>query len=247
LDPGVTDWSALRDCYGPATEVPALFAAAEPDIHSPIWTDLWGRLCHQGTVYQASFHALPLLAEIAGRWSPTQRLMPLLLAGDIVCSVDQPYGDVDALVSYPAEVAQLHALTKESLADAWESDSYVYLLKALLAFEGEPVWGERLDGVNSAEYEVACPHCDEATFVAFGQWGTFTTQDSMYVRDAVAPRLPLLPADPADLHGIGRRLYLRAIADGHPDVATKLTYVLGRADCPACGKRFPLDDAVAQL
>lgn len=197
----MTDWSQLRHAYGAADDVLDLLARAEPDQRSPVWGELWSRLCHQGTVYPASFPALSMLMEIAGRWSTAQRTMPLVLAADIVSSVDQPYGDIDPHVSYPSEIARLRVLTEETLESSDfddDSSTYVYLLKALLAFEGVEVWGAHLDGLNSEEYEVACPRCAEETFVAFGQYGTFTTQDSMYMRDTGSKRLPLLPADPAD-------------------------------------------------
>jgi hypothetical protein len=118
-------------------------------------------------------------------------------------------------------------------------------LQSLLVFEGVDVWGEQLDGLNNEEYEVYCPHCDEEVYVAFGQYGAFSTQDDMYVNDNGSTRLPLLPANPSELGGTGGRLHTRAIADGHPDVATKLTFVFGRADCPACRERFQVDEAVA--
>jgi hypothetical protein len=230
-----------------ADDVPGLFARAEPDRRSPVWGELWSRLCHQGTVYPASFPALSVLTEIAGRWSTAQRVMPLVLAADIVSSVDQHYGDIDPHVSYSSEVARLKVLTEETLQSSDlddDSSTYVYMLKALLAFEGVEVWGEHLDGLNSEEYAVACPQCDEDTYVAFGQYGTFTTQHSMYMCDTDSKRLPLVPAAPADLAGVGKRLHARAISDGHPDVAAKLTYVFGSADCPACGERFRVDEAI---
>ena len=243
----MTDWSKLRHAYGPADDIPGLFAQAEPDQRSPVWGELWSRLCHQGTVYSASFAALPMLTQIAGRWPSAQRTMPLTLAGHIVASVDQRDGDVDPYVSYPLEIARLRALTEETLQRADLGDdagTYVYLLQALLAFERVEVWSQHLDGLNSEEYEVSCPHCDEECFVAFGRYGAFATQDSMYMRDTGSDRRPLVPADPAELAGIGKRLHARALADGHPDVATKVTYAFGRADCPACGTRFRVDEAI---
>ena len=51
-----------------------------------------------------------VLTEIAGRWSPAQRTMPLALAADIVSSVEQPYGDLDPHVTYSCEIARLRAL-----------------------------------------------------------------------------------------------------------------------------------------
>ncbi|WP_231921326.1 hypothetical protein [Micromonospora auratinigra] len=198
-------------------------------------------------MYPASFPALPVLTELAGRWPGAQRTMPLALAADIVSSVDQPYGEVDPHVTHAADIARLRTLTEETLGGADlddDSSTYVHMLRALLAFDGDEVWGAHLDGLNDEEYEVACPHCEEEIFVAFGRYGAFTTQDGMYLRDTGAERLPLRPADPADLAGVGKRLHARAIADGHPDVAEKLTYVFGHADCAACGERFRVDEAV---
>jgi hypothetical protein len=236
--------------YGPADDIPGLLAQAEPDPSSPVWDELWSRLCHQGTVYSASFAALPMLTDIAGRWSTAQRSMPLVLAGAIVSSADQQGVRVDPHASYRVEIAALRGLTEEALQSsdlAGESGTYVHMLMALLAFEGVKLWSEQLDGLNNDEYEVACPRCGDECFVAFGEYGAFTTQDSMYMRESDSPRLPLVPAAPAKLPRIGRRLHDRAIADGHPDVATKLTYVFGHADCPACGKRFRVDKAVAAM
>lgn len=61
-------WSDVSDCFGPATSVPSLLdhlnssSSAERDAAI---VDLWGRLCHQGTVYEASAYAVPLLFEAA--------------------------------------------------------------------------------------------------------------------------------------------------------------------------------------
>jgi hypothetical protein len=230
----MTDWSQLRHAYGPADDIPGLLAQAEPDMDSPMWEELWSRLCHQGTVYSASPAALPGLTEMAGRWSPADRTMPLVLAAAIVARV------AEADVGYPSEIARLTALTEETLVSSpLDSDTYVYLLQALLAFEGVEVWGEELDRLNDEEFEVRCPHCFEDSSVEVSS--SFAAR----MRDSGDDRPPLVPADPAELMGIGKRLYERATADGQPDIATKFTYVFGRADCPACGERFRVDEAVA--
>lgn len=58
------DWSTVRACYGPATPVPGLLqqlASPLPRERSDAITELWGCLCHQGTVYEASAIAAPFL------------------------------------------------------------------------------------------------------------------------------------------------------------------------------------------
>ena len=73
------DWSDLQACYGPATSVPALLqqlASRQADERSDAISDLWGCLCHQGTVYEASAAAVPFLfAELP----PDRQLRRLVL------------------------------------------------------------------------------------------------------------------------------------------------------------------------
>jgi hypothetical protein len=62
------DWAALRACYGPATEIPVLItqlANPNPAERNEAIARLWGCLCHQGTVYEASAAAVPLLFRAA--------------------------------------------------------------------------------------------------------------------------------------------------------------------------------------
>jgi hypothetical protein len=243
----MTDWVQLTHAYGSAQDIPGLLERAVPDPNSPVWTDLWSRLCHQGTVYAASFAAVPALSQMARQWSAADRVMPLALAGAIVASVDRPHDAEDPRVSFPAEVRDLAGLTDEALREPGlreDPGTYIYLLQALLAFEGVAVWGEWLDGVNDGEYEVPCPSCGVENFVAFGPYGHFTTLDSMYMNEPDAERIPLQPKQPHDLGSPGRRLHARALADGQTDLADRLTYVFGNARCAECGAVFQVDRAV---
>jgi len=82
------NWRHLQDAYGTADSIPLLLADVSPNPHDEIWGQLWSRLCHQGSVYSASFAALPTLLTMAGSWVPTARLMPLTLAAAIIGSQD---------------------------------------------------------------------------------------------------------------------------------------------------------------
>ena len=64
------NWASLQAAYGPAKDVPALLHRLNSPSHaerSTAITDLWGCLCHQGTVYEASAVAAPLLLDAAQR------------------------------------------------------------------------------------------------------------------------------------------------------------------------------------
>lgn len=243
----MTDWTQLSDAYGSAEDIPALLEQAGSDPDSPAWSELWSRLCHQGGTCSASYAALPHLAGMAGRLAGVNRADALVLAGAIVASDDWP-ADIDRPHAVHADTtAELHQLAEEALTDPellGDATLYIHLLQALLAFEGVDIWGRELDGINDGEYEVPCPHCEAENFIAFGEYGRFSTLDSMYMKTSDTKRHPLLPADAATLTGLAAQLHARAVADGFPDVAEKLTYVFGGAICAECDEAFRVDEAV---
>ncbi|MFI8266678.1 hypothetical protein [Streptomyces sp. NPDC085665] len=243
----MTDWSQLTHAYGTAEDVPDLLRAAGPDPESPAWSELWSRLCHQGTVYPASYAALPALAEKASRLTASERIMPLLLAASVIASTDRPYGMLDPKDAYASEIAELIELVEEALRHPSLADSptrYVELLEALLAFEGVEVWGEELHGLSGEEFEVPCPACEAENFVVFGEYGYFSTIDGFYMNEAAGHRRELQPAAIFSLEGLAKRLHSRALTDGQHKVANALTYLFGSAYCAECDAPFRVDHAV---
>ncbi|WP_345191368.1 hypothetical protein [Streptomyces lavendulae] len=243
----MTQWSQLTHAYGTAEDVPGLLEAAGPDPENPAWSELWSRLCHQGTVYPASYAALPALADKARRYTAADRITPLLLAASIVASTDRPYAEPDPKDAYAVEIAELIELVEQALLDPSLSDRphrYVELLEALLAFEGVAVWGEELHGLSGEEFEVSCPVCEAENFVVFGEYGHFSTTDGLYMNEAAGHRRELQPAEPSSLEGLAKRLHARALADGQHGVASKLTYVFGSAYCAECDALFRVDQAI---
>jgi len=241
------DWSELIDAYGTAESIPGLLESVEPELDSPSWDDLWSRLCHQGTVYPASFAALPRLTQIARSWPAEDRFGPLVLAGAIVASRDQPFGTIDAQVEHAVDVGTLATLTEEAMAQpgvATEPSTYVCLFQALLAFEGVEVWGEILDGLNDGEYEVDCPECDGHNFIVLRNDRAFSTAESLYTKNTSTKRIPLSPADPTPMEGIAKRLHSRVVADGQNEIAAMLRHVFGRATCAHCDAAFRVDEAI---
>lgn len=85
------DWSTLQHADGSAADVPQRLAQMTPDSNANVWAELWSLLCHQGTVYSASFAALPALLEAAERWNPRDRAQAITLASSIL-AYDDVYG-----------------------------------------------------------------------------------------------------------------------------------------------------------
>jgi hypothetical protein len=208
----MTDWSRLTHAYGTAEDVPGLLGQLGPDPQTQVWGELWSRICHQGTVYSASYAALPALTRKAREWPASGRTGPLVLTAAIIVSTDRPRGQPDPHAAWPAQLAELAALTEEALRDpglAGDSVTYVYLLQALLAFEGAGAWGRELVGLNDGEYLLPCPRCGAENFIAFGEHGHFSTLDGIYMNHAGAGRMPLRPADPQALEGLPAKLHAR--------------------------------------
>ncbi|MEV7387102.1 hypothetical protein [Streptomyces sp. NPDC091215] len=237
------DWHRLTHAYGRADGIPGLFARLGGTEDDSVWSELWSALCHQGSVYDASWAALPTLTEIACGRAPGGPADALMLAGAITAYAEDPRRKV-----YEREIGELLAAGRGLLADPGiPAAPFVNLLQSVLAFEGAGVWSEALEGVNSEEYEVECPQCTEGLFVAFGRYGAFVSAGD-YVTGpgadaATAGRGELTPARPDRLTGVGARLYGEAVRAGQPAVAEALTHVFGQGCCPSCDTVF----AVAEL
>jgi hypothetical protein len=62
-----TDWAGLTHAYGPAADVPGLLralASRKKAVRDEALDTLCGNIWHQGTVYEATAHAVPFLVEL---------------------------------------------------------------------------------------------------------------------------------------------------------------------------------------
>lgn len=56
------DWSQYDDAYGVANNVPQLLKSLIQK-EEKAWFNIWSHLCHQGTVYSATFIAIPFIVD----------------------------------------------------------------------------------------------------------------------------------------------------------------------------------------
>jgi hypothetical protein len=238
----MTDWTQLSHAYGRADDVPGMLDRLVPDEGAEVWTELWSAICHQGTVYSASFAALPRLTELAREWAPADRLWPLSLSGAIVAGANQDHGLGDVRAEHAAEIAELLRLAEEALkAVGGEIREYDFLglLQSILAFENVPVWSDRLIDLVSGEFELYCEDCDEYMHIILDGPRFF-----IYV-SGVEPEGEVVPVAPEDLEPLGRRLYQAAEAAGRPKIMTQLLHLYGTTACPECGRGFQVAAEVA--
>ncbi|TDB90771.1 hypothetical protein E1264_03945 [Actinomadura sp. KC216] len=242
----MTDWGGLQDAEGSADSIPDLLDRLTPNS-SDLWERLWARLCPQGAVFPASLAALPYLSDLAARWAPEERVEPLLLAGAILGSDEQYHQVFDVRDRYSAQISVLRELTDDTLrthAASKDSANYVYLLQALMAFEGVDVWDSHLENLVTEEYEISCPSCDVDLFIVLGDPDCFATHQDYALKDDVIST-PLRSADPGELSGAPGLLHRTAVRDGCHAVARRLTYLFGTATCSQCGTGLPIAERVA--
>ncbi|GAA1366288.1 hypothetical protein [Catellatospora chokoriensis] len=216
----------------------ALLARAAADPHATAWDELYVTACHYGFPDMDEATLLPCLADIAARFEPSDRDNVLILAGQIATRLDE--------TSWPLYAEPLTAL--QHLAAGWamtptDPPAFIYRLRAVMALDGDEVWGTELDRIGHGEIETDCPACGTSLFVVFGDHGCFATHEDYATRSDVE-KAPLFPAEPTELDGAGRRLYSLSVQAGQHSVATTLMYLFGRATCTQCGTEFRVSEQV---
>jgi hypothetical protein len=242
----MTAWAALWHAYGNAGDVPALLEAAAQGDHGA-WSDLWDRLCHQGTTYTASYAALPYLAGAAVHQEPAPYIPGLFLVADILASTRKPV-NVDLVTvrqQLAAQVAELESLAVRCLdlhAVRQDPVLFIYLLQVVLALRDEPTWQRHLTGLANREYEILCPLCGRDLYVIVGAKDAFVSEG--YTTAERSRQTTVEPADPHQPEGVVERLHRLADAHGQPQVARMIRFLFGQGSCPACAAKFPIPDAV---
>lgn len=234
------DWAHLRTAYGSAEGVPDLLCRAEEadGDSGGAWDDLWSHLCHQGTVYTASYAAVPTLSAMCLRQEPRGYMAPLQLVGSILASNDAPEGAELMRAKYATEVGHLRAVAERCLELAKDDVEFIYGLETLAAFEGRGVWSRNLGYLADREVPVVCISCGENLLVDIEALpSTVTCWDASRHATAVEPNEKVGPAE--------QRLLSLAMANNRPVVAAKLRYLFGCVTCPECGSAFPTAAAFA--
>jgi hypothetical protein len=206
-----------------------------------VWSDLWTELYHNGTLDVSDPLLFPALTTMAEGDDADTAASALHLAGALLAQADQRHETRQLRERHASEVARLLAAAHRWRQSATDRNAYCHLLEAVLNLEGEVDWAEDLIwGIVSEEYELECPDPDgcAVVWVVIGERGFFSTSEDYALSDDEVSALPLRPAAPAALDGLGRRLHELALADGHEEVAQALTYAFGEATCPQCERSF---------
>lgn len=234
------DWALLHHAYGTAEDVPGLLARAEhADETGPEWDAVWGRLCHQGTVYSASYVALPRLADMASRHEPAGYIASLQLAASILASTDGPLAPGIVRAQHADVVAQLRDIAERNLSRAVDDVEFLYGLEALMAFEDGGVWQRDLNHVADGEMPMECPTYHELLILDLDQdlGALASATDASVTATRVNPAQP--PAGTVE----DRLLHLSRL-NQRTAVAARLPFLFGIGRCPHCATDFAVASAL---
>lgn len=236
----MTDWAELRDAYGSAEQVPALLAAAEEagTDSGPAWDAAWGHLCHQGTVYSASYAAIPLLADMCSR-QPVRGFMPgLQLAGSILASADGPTYPAEVRETYASEISVLHVVAEASLVLAEDDIEFIYGLETLAALEDLGIWQRTLSYYAEGEAPLECGACGAELLLQFDD-----SPPRIASWNAADGKRDVTGVEPAAGTSEARLLSLAEV-HGRETVARNLRLYFGTSTCPACATDLNIRDCL---
>ena len=239
-----SDWRNLEHAYGSAEDLPQLLAGLSRDANAEVWGELWSRVCHQGTVYSASFPVLPYLLDTAAQWSTAERVMPLALAAAIVASDDVKGSRAELMAELSETVRRLEILTSRALeAVELSRVDRICLLEAKLAFSGSRVWGRLLHGLADGEFGGQCPHCSADLYLVIGDEGYFAAAEE-WVNRPECRRSPLSPSEPDDLPKVGIYLHETCLKVGDAELGLRVRYLFGSTTCPSCASRIRVSESI---
>jgi hypothetical protein len=237
-------WSELKHAYGDAADVPELLDELCNGGAEAIG-DLWSRLCHQGTVYSASYAALPRLADTAWRTPDVVlRTQILVLIGSIAASTDRAPMPDDLREEYQGAMPRALELALKTLNEALDPDDAVYLLEAAASLDGRAGIGRVLSGFVEDEFMVECPNCDRDLYL-WPEEGHLTAAAEDPVVAPETPRTPIVPG-PEPSHEGDYSWLLRVGGDAAlSQIGGRLASLFGRGTCPACGGAFSVMNQLA--
>ncbi len=242
----MVNWKILSHAYCSATDLPDLLRNLSPNVDNDVWSELWSRICHQGTVYTASYPALPFLDEAATTWKPRQRAMPLALAAAIVASEDAPHEKDILLDQYKEIIKHLYQIAIDTLCvPGLPQDDFVYLLQAALGLKGDTFWGNRLEHLNDGEFTGVCTECNQELYLVIGQYGFFATTEE-WVNRPETKRAPIQQAEITDLPELGKWLLDSANTGEQRELSQWFPYIFGITQCLSCGATVRVHEAIIE-
>jgi hypothetical protein len=237
-------WSELTHAYGKATDVPsALTKLASGDDEA--LGQLFGSVCHQGSVYSASFAVFPHLLRIAEEASAADiRADILALAGAIATSKDNRCDKplrADIKSEYESSLSRALNLMLATLQEPIEPATAVYVLQAAAGLKGFVALEHVLSGFVDEEFCIQCPNCESELYIWPSDVGlTIAAEDP--VRSPETPRTAVQPGPLQGSPHANAYHWLIEVGGGAAlsKIGHRLAHLFGLGRCPSCAQEFSL-------
>ncbi|WP_127502934.1 hypothetical protein [Actinoplanes solisilvae] len=236
------DWSKLVGVTGrPPVGIPELLRQLQRQPSPELWQEFGARLdVIEGESWcRPGFAAIPDIAALAEQEGNREEALELAA---LIAQTLHVYREADDLVSGALESYEaLHRMAVESLTGL-AADAFRHRFQDALAFAGFTLWARAGLDYSDEHYRLECAGCENEVFVVIGGWGHYSA--IRHYNDGDVQRLPLRPADPASLTGVGRWMYDTAEVHGQTTMADGLTYLFGFATCPHCDRDFGVAELI---
>lgn len=244
------NWHALVDAYGSGQYVPEWLRRLE-GLDPDALGELYGRICHQGSVYSSSIAALPHLVRIAQNCEDDEFRAEVLALVGAICesydfagalSVSSECAEIPAVLGHALDMAEM------LLPKLDEANTSIYLLKSVAALSGYVGVSRVLEGFADEEFFLACANCgtelyvwpDEADLVV-------SAEDPVSNPDSGRTRVACGPFETSGhVSYYGWLEEQVSTAPGLAGVASLLPSLFGRATCPKCQVSFDLFDSLME-
>ena len=116
-------WDELYHAYGPAADVPMQLRAVivgDEGTREEAWWNLFGNIHHQGTIYEATVPAVPILLGLAGWAEYPDRALALMMLREVAAADGVHvwrYGANDELVTLVDDQRRMYTLLRGALRD----------------------------------------------------------------------------------------------------------------------------------
>ncbi|EZP41181.1 hypothetical protein [Janthinobacterium lividum] len=247
LDLRSAAWASLTDGYGGAEKIPAMLQDLRRGDAEAL-DDLYGHICHQGSIYPASVATFPHLVSLAAVTSPDLRAGVLSLAASIheSAGLDEELKASPYVAAFNAAVPAALAMATSDLRQVEDTVTGIYMLKAAASFAGFADVARVLGGFTNEEFCLACPACGVELYVwPVAQGLSVAAEDPVFTP---AAKTLLVIAGPVDNSPhLAAFAWLQAQTDALPlldDIAFRLPFLFGSACCTGCGHVFSLMDAL---
>ena len=233
-------WINFEHAYGTAEDIPLQLNELMESYTNSIYSDLFTKLCHQGSIYNSSFVAVPYLLEIAKKHKGKDGLNILFLISAIQESATEEerkkIGE-EVLNFYDVAILEANKYLDLYCDKNQTKDDAIYIIIAKFAFQNELKFSKVLEGFSNEEFYCTCQSCSEEIFI----WPKNSTlvsyeNDPVFKKDAKNT----LIEPSSKLEGNFETLMYLARALNQKYIQDLTPYLAGSAICPHCSFKFNL-------